>query len=546
MPALPPGSAEKSDASRDILLGEALGYVPKLLELADRDLLSPTYGCFDRAYWHYRTSDFPSGMYQEAVLPLALAWDLKVPGNPWHKNNRIRDLILAGIRFSATSAHRDSSCDDYFPFERASGATAFSLYACAEALLTLGDRSPDLMAFLEKRALYLAREGARESGTLSNHHALNLLAVYTAAQVTGSRRCMESCHKLKAHLLALQHREGWFPEYEGADPGYLGFTIDFLSKYWVKSSDSEVLEPLSRAVQFLSYFVQPDGTAGGEYGSRNTFHLLPHGLELLAGKIPLAGAMARAGLNGIRKGTRSYLEDDRIFIHYVYNYFQAYRDYSTVPVTAKNRFEGEDFEQFFEGAGLMVRKRGSNYAVISTRKGTGRLYRADRLVYSDSGITGIAKGRRFSSHAVDERILHRDGSSIGIEGNCFFVKKLLMKPLLLTAFRLFLLIFGRWMHPNIVRRIIQGKAMTARLIPAGVSFRVRWDLEKFRDIRYEIHKDSSSPDLESLWISTDATYMYVATSQPYQQGNLLPWISLETLLPSLNKEGKASYTVTLS
>ena len=30
---------------------------------------SPTYGCFDRNYWHYRIIDFPSGMAQEFVLP---------------------------------------------------------------------------------------------------------------------------------------------------------------------------------------------------------------------------------------------------------------------------------------------------------------------------------------------------------------------------------------------------------------------------------------------------------------------------------------------
>lgn len=51
-----------------------LGGIPKIVSLLDRNRLSPTYGCFDRAFWHYKTASFPSGMAQEFVLPLALVY----------------------------------------------------------------------------------------------------------------------------------------------------------------------------------------------------------------------------------------------------------------------------------------------------------------------------------------------------------------------------------------------------------------------------------------------------------------------------------------
>ncbi len=70
-------------ALRDALAAAALAEIPKLLTLLDRTPTSATYGCFDRGYWHYRTSDFPSGMSQEFVLPLALAWALPIAGNPY-------------------------------------------------------------------------------------------------------------------------------------------------------------------------------------------------------------------------------------------------------------------------------------------------------------------------------------------------------------------------------------------------------------------------------------------------------------------------------
>jgi hypothetical protein len=105
----------------------ALPYVPRILHLLDQNPYSPTYGCFDRAFWHYRTMDFPCGMSQEMVLLLALVYKNKYEGNPFHGLTRIRELAEAAIRFMLKSSHPDGTCDDYFPFERAMGALVFSL-----------------------------------------------------------------------------------------------------------------------------------------------------------------------------------------------------------------------------------------------------------------------------------------------------------------------------------------------------------------------------------------------------------------------------------
>ena len=64
---------------RDLFAQEALAQIPKILTLLDRNIHSPTYGCFDRNFWHYKIIDFPSGMAQEFVLPLTLAYNLKIP-----------------------------------------------------------------------------------------------------------------------------------------------------------------------------------------------------------------------------------------------------------------------------------------------------------------------------------------------------------------------------------------------------------------------------------------------------------------------------------
>ena len=57
--------------NKDLFVREALAQIPKILTLLDRNPHSPTYGCFDRNFWHYKIIYFPSGMSQEFVYPLA-------------------------------------------------------------------------------------------------------------------------------------------------------------------------------------------------------------------------------------------------------------------------------------------------------------------------------------------------------------------------------------------------------------------------------------------------------------------------------------------
>ena len=89
---------------KDLYVRLALPYVPRILHLIDQNPYSSTYGCFDRAYWHYRTMDFPCGMSQEMVLLLALVYAKEYPGNPFYHVSRIRELSVAAINFTMVLA----------------------------------------------------------------------------------------------------------------------------------------------------------------------------------------------------------------------------------------------------------------------------------------------------------------------------------------------------------------------------------------------------------------------------------------------------------
>ena len=72
------------------------------------------------------------------------------PGNPFYKVSRIKELSSAAINFMIRSSHKDGTCDDYFPYERAMGALVFSLYAASEAYLILGMSDQKLQIFYQK------------------------------------------------------------------------------------------------------------------------------------------------------------------------------------------------------------------------------------------------------------------------------------------------------------------------------------------------------------------------------------------------------------
>ena len=527
---------------RELYFQEGIRYLPKVIELCDRNRLSPAYGCFDRAYWHYRTSDFPSGMYQECVLPLAIAYQLEHAKNPFFKEDRLKELVKAGIDFARRSSHRDGSCDDYFPYERATGAAAFSLYALTESCLLLGINEPPNLEFFKRRAQYLAAEGYRESGILSNHKALIVLALFNVYLVTREERFKKLSQEKLNQLLKLQTNEGWFPEYEGADPGYLTFTVDFLAKYYLKSQDEKVVEPLKQAIRFSSFFMHPDGSYGGEYGSRNTFHFLPHGFELMGGQSPEAVSMCNLFLKAIQNGKRSYLEDDRIFVHFVYNFLQAYSDFFVNREEA-TRLKPVNFTQTFKEAGLIVKNKNDFYAVISvTKGGVSKIFKGQELVWNDSGLLGeTEQGRKFTSQIMNGNHFQIDGDRVEVEGDCYEHQDVLLSPFKLVLFRCFLLLIGRFLPANVTRRMLQKKAILKSKKKFRLHFKKVFSFghENFVELRLQL--ETPSLKVKELWIGTDPTFIYVATSRPYQSGSLKEWIDLSTYLSDLNQGKEVSF-----
>src|SRR3989344_3374676 len=86
---------------------EVLKGMPRLLSMINRNEDTKTFGCCDRAYWHYKTSDFPNVRFQETALTLALFYNCEYRENIYYKNEKVKKWICGILAFFVKIQHND-------------------------------------------------------------------------------------------------------------------------------------------------------------------------------------------------------------------------------------------------------------------------------------------------------------------------------------------------------------------------------------------------------------------------------------------------------
>lgn len=534
-------------ALRRRYLTAALSCIPRLLGAIDRNPYRPTYGCFDREYWHYRTSSFPSEMYQEGVLPLALVYVHELPGNRWRHNPRVRELAIAALEFSARSCHADGSCDDYYPFERALGAAVFSLQAAAQAYQLLELDSQEIAAWLERRSRWVMHHD--ESGRLANHHALAALGLARVAEMTEKSVYREAAEQCVRRVLSWQSSEGWFEEYGGADPGYQTVTIDCLAKLKRQWSADWLEEPLRRAVSFAGLFLHPDDSYGGEYGSRGTCHFYPHGFELLAPSSAEAARLADGFLRSLAAGTHAHFDDDRMYVHRLGNLLEAYLDWQPAAPAPQAEARVETCTPL-QNAGLFVRRAEHSHSIISAaRGGVFKHFAAGKRPVADAGLivetdSGIAvsqsheRGRWFNE---PPSAFNRGGEPerLTIESPLCWVRFETVTPWKQAVLHLGMATIGRWCR-TLVRRALQRRLITGRRkCPIRLTRSFTISAEGLRVVD-RIELLDRSLQVKRMSFAADLQAAYVAAAYAYQPSSLQPWTDLQAYVAELNERREAT------
>ncbi|EJN00615.1 hypothetical protein [Phyllobacterium sp. YR531] len=500
-----------------------LADIPKLLTLLDRTPVSPTYGCFDRAYWHYRMIDFPCGMGQEFVLPLALVWSMPdLPGNVYYQDPLIREFVIAGIRYAARSAHPDGSCDDYYPFERAAGAAAFSLFAILESLDIVGiSADAEIDAFVQRRANWLASH--TESGRLSNHEALIISCLERARIRYPNQKFDAQIDTRLRRLLSWQSSEGWFDEYGGADLGYLSLTIGLLSDLDRRRPDLELRKPLTAAIDFFANFVHPDGTVGGEYANRGTLNFFPFGFEIAGGWYEDALRINNLALKPIIEARTPCYSDDRILAHHLWGWLFTLREYQEKrPVNVLTPADST----WFPGCGLMVERKGQDMLVASLHKGgVYKFFSDERLVASDTGVTLRTQGGRVAVTHLGGSTVERAGDTITVSGQMGWAKSTRLTPVKNVILRCLMISLGRF-FPDLVRRLLQKILVTGKS-PAPYNYRRQFvKTTGGWIVTDQITADKDWKDAAQIGISSHQTSTTTVMARVFQQSQQTAFIEI--------------------
>ncbi|HET6881303.1 MAG TPA: hypothetical protein VFI31_14170 [Pirellulales bacterium] len=527
---------ERNAGLRRLYAEAALAQVPRLLGAVDRNPFHDTYGCFDRQFWHYRTASFPSEMYQEAVLPLAFVYATPLEGNGWFGQPRLKELAVAALRFSARASHRDGSCDDYYPFERALGAAVFSFQAATHAYELLELDEADIVAWFRRRAEWIS--GHQETGKLSNHHALAALGLARLAKITGETRWLAAAQERIRLVLAWQSSEGWFEEYGGADPGYQTVTIDALAKLRRLTGDEQLDEPLKRAVAFAHLFLHPDGSYGGEYGSRGTYHFYPHGFELLAENDAAAADLADGFLSALANGRAASFDDDRMYAHRLGNLIEAYLDWS--PTRPERRRHSQHESHVLPQAGLLVHRDRDRTTIVSAFRG-GVFKRFDDACrpHTDTGIViETDDGRHAVTQCHDRKreMTWNNSGELHVAGPMHWVGHETATPLKQAVFHVTMSTVGRW-YRSLVRKLLQRRLITGRR-ECGIRHERRFVFDGQGGCRItdRIELLDRSVHVKRLAFASDLQAAYVAAGNVYQHSVLQPWTDLTGYIDELNRQ----------
>lgn len=418
-----------------------LKMVPKVLSQVDRDRHSKNFGDCDRNHWHLKIRDFSSAILQQTGLTIAMLYTLDFPGNIFYQKDVVREWAAGTVRYWRQIQLKDGSFNEYYPNEHGFPPTAFSLYAMCEVYKRLELQDKAALSAFRKTARYLCTHVEEKA---YNQELASITALYSAYTILKEDWIKEGLERKLERILKLQSAEGWFPEYGGADIGYLSVSLDMLTEYYWMSRDERVLEPLDRMIDFLQYFVHPDVSVGGEYASRNTIYFLPGGLQTMSS---LGNETAEAMLRFLYGNTTQdfyFLDavDDRYFSHYLLHSFMRAIE------RRQERERGEkplyklpfqyDQTRYFKEAGLLSCTQDNVYIIIGASKGgVCRVFRGARECFSDYGYrVSLGEGKVAATNwqSADYQITCED-RKIKITGSMNLVKQKVATPIMLMGLR---------------------------------------------------------------------------------------------------------------
>jgi len=514
--------------------------LPKVLSLYNLDSCSSTYGYGDRLYWGWKISDFANGTMQGGVHALAIAMKLGLIKNRAFGLRAI-DSIIKAIK---TIQRKNGSLEEAFPNENSFCVTALVAFDVLSAIRHLDNR----ITYKEKNEylnivrplIYFIETNDEKHAIISNHLATAVAAVALWNILSGekSSRGKDLLEVIYRH----QSEEGWYREYEGADPGYQTLCTYYLFCAYEVTRDERLLESLRRSVSFLRYFVHPDGSVGGLYGSRNTEVYYPAGQVALSSISEDFALVAGLLHKGVLEGNHVFPKDIDIgnFIPLINAYAVAALHYENTAKTIEDHKcdapYKEVFSKNFDHAGIHIHSTGRYYAIVNYKKGgTLKVFdkETDTLDMEDGGIFGtLASGKRFSAQQFDEV---QDFSNHTIDAGFYAINESCPNPGSSILLRIFgLTLFYSSCFRELFKKFIVRMLMTKKNRINGSALRKF----EFMDDKIIIHENITQPaGCKYIWHPGKCRAIHMASSGYYlKQDEQKPKKSRLVIFRSVNGE----------
>ena len=475
-------------------LKEIEANLPRILSLIDRDKTSSSYGMGDRYHWAWGLIDFGNGTFQGLAHGLARLWKSNLW--PYSTSNkvfleRIHSLFLGAKNLTS----RSGSLEEAFPNEGSYCVTALVAF---DLLSTLELLEEDIDIKMRDEWIEIIRPMINYLQIADESHALisNHLATAVAALVLWMKLAKSNIVEKKARLLldrilSNQSSEGWFEEYNGADPGYQTLCTYYLISVHINKPAWNLEKPLARSIDFLWNFAHPDGSFGGLYGSRYTRFYIPAGVLALSKQNKKALALSRfmaKSINSKKVITLSSIDEPNLiplFNSYCWAASLMEEEKLSEDIPVLPSLSKEPFSLYFSEAGLFIDRGIDYFTIINTSKG-GIIYHylngVPKLI--DGGVVVTNKNNRYGSSLSNSLVnFSDDKKTIEVTSKVGPMPKsrphpwqfLVLRLCSISLFRSFL--FREWVKRILVRFLITEKnpwpIKNTRTIYLGKSLRFK-------------------------------------------------------------------------
>jgi hypothetical protein len=214
------------------------------------------------------------------------------------------------------------------------------------------DPGENITEAVQKAVNWLLKHPEKEA---LNQEAAGLAGIVVCSKLPGIVIDKKLMEERLAWFYKSQSAEGWFPEYDGPDTGYLAVTIDCLWEIYEVTKDERAFIAMEKAVSYIASMMTASSEMPVMINSRNTDYLVIYGITrmALAGN-ETAGAIVKQVVSNLQSpGHFLNRTDDRYSVHYVYaSYFRSLRFLESLPVKDSLLPFETDYRHFYPGAGI--------------------------------------------------------------------------------------------------------------------------------------------------------------------------------------------------